>query len=374
MSVQPPRSPQRRIPVVARILALLALSALLHWLAIGWVGGGLQLPDWRGRDVATVQIELQAAAPPVAAAPPPPQAPKPSQPRKRPAPPKPAQPAPVAAAATPSTPAPDPAAAAAPDANAAQDAPAQPAAAQAEAAAPQAEPAAPPAPEQPRYAFRMPPPAELKYDVQAWREGKMVYGSGKIAWRSDGSSYQVQGEAGILFLTLLEFGSRGAIDENGVSPLLYTEKRFRKSETATHFRRNDALISFSASTTTYPRRGDEQDRASIVWQLAAIGLGEPGRYQPGAQFDFFVAGVRDGETWTMQVIGLESIAAASGQVQAWHLVRVPRPGSYEQKLDIWLAPQRNWYPLKLRWTETSGEFLEMSAAAITPLPPQSPPL
>jgi hypothetical protein len=220
----------------------------------------------------------------------------------------------------------------------------------------------------------MPPSAELKYEVQALREGQTVYGSGKIAWRSGGAGYEVRGEAGVLFFTLLEFGSRGVVDEYGVSPTIYTEKRFRRSETATHFRREEGLISFSSSTVTYPRRGGEQDRASIVWQLAALGLGEPERFTPGAQIDVFVAGVRDGEAWSMKVLGLEEVDTASGRLQAWHVVRVPRPGSYEQKLDIWLAPERHWYPMRLRWTETNGEYLDMSASSVTPLPPLTPPM
>jgi hypothetical protein len=378
MSVPPslPSSPHRRIPTAARILALLALSALLHLLAIDWAGGAFSLPRWRSEEPPPVQVVLKPvplASEPVAPAPLPKPKPKPKAKPKahRPTPPKPAQ----AAAVLPPSPAPEPI----PSDSAAQteDAPAQ-ASAQPVAEAPPApsvEPAppAPPAPEKPRLVFRMPPSAELKYDVQALREGKMVYGNGKIAWRSGGGGYQVQGEAGVLFFTLLEFGSRGMVDENGVSPTIYTEKRFHRPETATHFRRGEGLISFSASTTTYPRHGGEQDRASIVWQLAAIGLGDPGRYQAGAQWDVFVAGVRDGDTWTMQVLGLEDISTASGSFKAWHVVRTPRPGSYEQKLDIWLAPERDWYPMRLRWTETNGEFLDMSASSVTPLPALSPP-
>jgi hypothetical protein len=50
------------------------------------------------------------------------------------------------------------------------------------------------------------------------------------------------------------------------------------------------------------------------------------------------------------------------------VVRAPRPGSYEQKLDIWLAPQHWWYPVRLRFTETNGEYLDMAVTAL-----QAPP-
>jgi hypothetical protein len=52
-------------------------------------------------------------------------------------------------------------------------------------------------------------------------------------------------------------------------------------------------------------------------------------------------------------------------MNAWHVVRIPRPGSYEQKLDIWLSQQQGWYPVKLRFTETNGEYLDMSLSNLT---------
>jgi hypothetical protein len=363
--------PHRRTPTAVRILALLALSALLHLLAIDWAGGGLQLPRWRAAEAPPVQVELRPAPEPAVVPPPPPKPrpqpkPKPKARPPRPAPKTVAQPP---APEAPPSPEPAPAVEASPQPDAAPGASDESAAPVAASTAepPAAESAAPSAPEPPRHVFGMPPSAELKYEVQALREGKIVYGHGKIAWRSDGGSYLVEGDAGVLFFTLLEFSSRGMVDENGVAPVQYAEKRFRRPETATHFRRDAGLISFSASTVTYPRRGGEQDRASIVWQLAAIGRGEPERFQAGAGFDIFVAGVRDGETWTMQVLGLEDIDTGAGRLKAWHVVRVPRPGSYEQKLDIWLAPGRDWYPMRLRWTETNGDYLDMSASGVTPL-------
>jgi hypothetical protein len=224
-------------------------------------------------------------------------------------------------------------------------------------------------PEAPAYRYRMPPPVQLKYDVQALRDGKVIHGSGKIAWRADGGRYQVDGEASVLFFTVLEFHSIGAVDPLGVAPELYAEKRFRRPETVTRFERDTNLIRFSASEASYPRVGGEQDRASIVWQLAAIGFGDPGRYAPGATLELFVAGVRNAEPWVIQVIGLEETDTPAGIVEAWHVVRVPRPGSYEQKLDIWLAPQHWWYPVRLRFTETNGEYLDMAVTSFQSLTP-----
>lgn len=216
------------------------------------------------------------------------------------------------------------------------------------------------------YRIDPPPSAELNYDVAALREGQTVYGHGKIGWNFDGSNYMISGEAGVLFFTVLSFGSTGGIDESGIAPIRYSEKRFRRSETATHFTRERSTISFSASTLSYPLKGGEQDRASIIWQLAGIGRGDREKLVANTQIPVFVAGVRDGETWTIQVIGEEEIDSGIGRLTAWHLLRVPRPGSYDQKLDIWLAPQHEWYPVRLRYTDANGDWLDMTVSSITP--------
>jgi hypothetical protein len=98
--------------------------------------------------------------------------------------------------------------------------------------------------------------------------------------------------------------------------------------------------------------------------LVAIGRGDREKFIRGATIDLFVAGVRDAETWQMQIVGNEEIDVGTGKTRAWHVVRAPRPGSYDQKLDIWLAPQQEWYPVRLRYTEVNGDYLDMSLSKI----------
>ena len=103
----------------------------------------------------------------------------------------------------------------------------------------------------------------------------------------------------------------------------------------------------------------------MIWQLAGIGRAESENFQAGKEIAVFLAGVRDGEMWNFRVVGLEQIDIASGKISAWHITRTPRPGSYDQGLEIWLAPQQEWYPVKLRYTETNGDHLDMIATNIT---------
>lgn len=211
-----------------------------------------------------------------------------------------------------------------------------------------------------------PPSARLEYDVQATYNQMPVHGYGTLDWKTDGKTYRLDGKAEDFLFTFLNFSSSGLIDDFGVSPELYTEKRMRKAATNTHFNRERALINFSSSTESYPRQGGEQDRASLIWQLSAIGRGDAGKYQPGAVIDLFVAGVRDGEVWRVQVLAEEDLTLPTGKLRAWHVVRMPKPGSYDQRIDIWLSPQQEWYPVRLRYTDPrkDGDYLEMSLSEL----------
>lgn len=351
-----------RMPAFRRWIALLIASALLHFVTIEWVSGNIGIPSWRSQSQTAITAQLrtrQPASEPVVAALPK----RVAKPKPRSMPVTPLEPAMTASAeATPVLPpesaevpgSVQPATELSPPAEAEV-----PATLNAANIIPAQEPATT------HYKVSLPSSAELKYDVQALREGQMVYGSGKIGWQSDGERYTVNGKASVLFFTVLDFKSSGVIDQFGVAPVIYTEKRFRKPETNTHFNREPNTISFSASTVSYPRAGGEQDRASVIWQLAGIGRGDTEKFVPGAEIDFFVAGVHDAETWRIQIIGQEEIEVSIGKINAWHVVRIPRPGSYEQKLDIWLSQQQGWYPVKLRYTETNGEYLDMSLSNLT---------
>lgn len=213
-----------------------------------------------------------------------------------------------------------------------------------------------------------PPSAELRYDVHALRNDQNWYGKGKFRWEADEDTYQLTGETRVSFLfpfTVLNFASKGAINELGVAPVLYSEKPWRKPIMKTHFQHTRQTISFSASSATYPYYGGEQDRASILWQLAGIGRGAPERFYPGAEIEVVVAGTRDAVPWHIQVVGQEDIDSALGTLSTWRVARSRKAGSRDERVDIWLAPEQHWYPVKVRYTYTNGDHLELTLSELT---------
>jgi hypothetical protein len=375
---QSPTPPAVRIPFSWRWLVVLGVSALLHLVALEWTNEYMALPS-AGDEQASVTTTMQLYAPP-----PPPSA-LPPQPAVKPKPkfkPRPhplSRPVPVPAPVSATEPAPTSALT--------QTMPLAPADEETPAAGNQtatepasAEPVAAPANTDAKadtpvekesaihYKVDLPPSAELNYDVQKVAlDGAIMRGHGTINWHSDGSNYQVTGEVGVLFFTMLTFKSEGVLDQYGIAPVLYSEKHFHRSETNTHFNRDERnSISFSASTVSYPRKGGEQDRGSVIWQLAGIGRGDHEKFVPGAKIDLFVAGVRDGDLWSILVVDQEEIDVGDGKTLAWHVVRLPRAGTYDQKIDIWLAPHYAWCPVKVRYTEKNGDYLDMSMSSFHP--------
>jgi hypothetical protein len=356
--VTSPTSTQGRQFPARRGVLLLCASLLLHLLVFNWTEGRLGFPSMHQSDpvpVATVMLTAPAAKPVTPR--PPLQQPKPRT-----------APLPAVAPAT---------------ANAAplEDAPASNAsvtdAPATDASAPSAAMAAPSEAEPvlaesaqelaKRYKIAPPPSAVLQYDVQALRKGQNWHGTGVFAWEAADGHYRINGEASITVLFkigVLNFKSEGALTETGITPVLYSEKPWRKSLMNTHFRHAERLISFSASEATYPYHGGEQDRASIIWQLAGIGRGDVAQFAPGTELDVFVAGTRNAESWRIRVLGEEEIDTPYGKLAAWHVVRAPRPGTYDQQIDIWLAPQQDWYPARIRYTYANGDHLDMSLSGI----------
>lgn len=220
-------------------------------------------------------------------------------------------------------------------------------------------PAAPPpaAPEARRYKVDMPPSADITLDVaRTDANGTKWSGDALLSWRVTPSGYRVKVEAGIrvvfAHVNLLTLTSEGTVGDEGFVPTLMTEKRRGRAMTATHFNRQQGTLTFSASAATYPLVPGAQDKASVPLQLAAIARGDP--KQLSGNIDILVGEDRDASVFTFTVTGQEQIDTPLGRIATWHLVRPPKPGSYNSRLELWLAPGYGWYPVQIRNVEASG--------------------
>lgn len=212
-----------------------------------------------------------------------------------------------------------------------------------------------------KYKTNLPPSAELSYTIKAKQKGVPVEGEAVMRWTAGGGKFSVSNEARAMLVgKILDAKSEGAIDAYGLAPATFSEKRFRREKTTTSFDRTSNTISFTASSDSYPIQGGEQDRNSAIWQLISIARAAPAKFKPGSNWTFVVAGSRHAEPWTFKVVKREKLTTPMGELNALHVTRMPQPDDKDQQLDIWLAPSLEWYPVRLRFSDDNGDFIEQT--------------
>jgi len=213
------------------------------------------------------------------------------------------------------------------------------------------------------YATNPAPSAQLHYQIKANKFGISLAGEADVNWQVSGDKapqrYLVTTETkAAMFGKILQADSRGNIDSFGLAPDQYDEKPANKATMHAVFNRKAKSISFSDSGNTYPIKGGEQDRTSAIWQLIAVARAAPQQFTEGSSWEFFVAGRHDAEKWTFTVAEGITLATPLGNVATVHIVKAPPPDSKGQRLDIWLAPNMEWYPVRIKFSDADGDTID----------------
>lgn len=205
----------------------------------------------------------------------------------------------------------------------------------------------------------IPANAELNYKIKARQSGFSVSGSAQVRWQNHAGLYSIVTETRAMLIgKILDASSHGRLDQQGLVPEKFYEKRLGKDGTTTRFDREAKTISFSAANVTYPIKGGEQDRTSATWQLITLARTYPERFKPGSEWKMFVAGRRDAEDWIFKVVGQETISTPLGEQVCYHISKAPPPDSKDQQLELWLAPGLDWYPVRLKFSDADGDYVD----------------
>lgn len=210
-----------------------------------------------------------------------------------------------------------------------------------------------------RRSFSLPPSVELMYSIKARQRSLAINGDATVSWRLADGKYAIStvSHAGI-FGKILENRSEGLVDDYGLAPETFYEKRFRKEPTTATFNRDSKMITFSKGDESYAIKGGEQDRTSAPWQLVAIARSTPEKFTPGSEWAFFVAGRRDAEPWIFKVVRKEAVQTGAGQLDAIHFTKSPPKSDQGQQVDLWLAPALDWYPVRIRFVDEDGDYVD----------------
>jgi hypothetical protein len=100
----------------------------------------------------------------------------------------------------------------------------------------------------------------------------------------------------------------------------------------------------------------------VLFQLAGIGRADVNQF--GKPMDILVGEDRNAQVYSFVLVGEDELETRMGKLITWHLARPPKPGSYSARLDIWLAPSLDWYPVQIRNTEGNGAVTTQTVTRI----------
>ncbi len=201
----------------------------------------------------------------------------------------------------------------------------------------------------------LPPPARLLYDVKGEVKGFPYHVNGELLWSPDGNTYSARMEFRHFLMGSRVQTSTGTLGPQGLEPIRFGDKV--KSEVAAHFQRDKGKVTFSANTPDALLQPGAQDQLSVLVQVAAQVAAQGGAIDSGTVLAFQAVGPRSSETWRFTVDKSESLTLPGGTVQALRLWRDPL-GEYDPKLEIWLAPEQGYLPVRVRLTQRNGDFVD----------------
>jgi uncharacterized protein DUF3108 len=201
----------------------------------------------------------------------------------------------------------------------------------------------------------------VEYDMS---RNDMVMAELKETLDHDGQSYRVvsEGKGKGIFAVLAQGTvrrtSEGAVTREGLLPREYHDQRGSKTASAKFDRPARTLVQEKeGKSETQPLPERAQDRLSYLWgfafsppkaghveALVADGRGAPVRY------DYAVAGT-------------EVLKTPMGDVETLHLVKQRAPDDSRQT-EVWLAPKRDYIPVRVLVIEKDGTRLDQVVTRI----------
>ena len=155
---------------------------------------------------------------------------------------------------------------------------------------------------------------------------------------------------------LLDLRSTGTLKPWGIAPDNYVEKvEVANRELRADFDWKANAVSFvgrGADKTAFFGEGT-QDPLSLQFHLPLLAQAYPWRFSPGSEVTFTVAR-RSVENYSFVVEGFEATRINGTDVMTLKIDRKRGPGA-SRRVEIWMAPEFQWLPVRLRFTDTNDE-------------------
>jgi len=155
---------------------------------------------------------------------------------------------------------------------------------------------------------------------------------------------------------LLDLRSSGELRPFGIAPFRYVERiDIANRELTVDFDWESHIVRFTGRGAGEPMKFDDgtQDPLSLQFHLPLMAQTYPWRFTPGSQIDFQVARRRV-ESYSFVVDRFEPVKIGERDVQALKVLR-PRTADSSRGVELWMAPEFDWIPIRLRFVDTNGE-------------------
>jgi Protein of unknown function (DUF3108) len=171
---------------------------------------------------------------------------------------------------------------------------------------------------------------------------------------------------------LLDLRSTGELRPFGIAPFRYVERvDIANRELSVDFDWTDHMVRFAGRGAGEPSKFEDgtQDPLSLQFHLPLLAQTYPWRFTPGSQIDFQVAR-RKVESYSFVIDGFEPITLGGKSVQTLKVLRPKTPDS-NRAVEMWMAPEFDWIPVRLRYIDPNGETWD---SVLAHLPGGEPPL
>ena len=217
-----------------------------------------------------------------------------------------------------------------------------------------------------------PPPPELpsRISIAYKMTSSISNGVADYAWTRDGDRFEIDSSmqaTGFIvgnFVGVLHQVSRGTVTTDGLQPNSYQIRRGDGPVDSADFLRssNELKLTRAGEARLVPMPPLIQDMQSFLFQLA---YDVPKMKRPDDQLEVLVTNGRKVYRHRFRQVGIESLQAGSGPVQAIHLRS--EASDPEDAYEVWLAPDNYYLPVRIKFYV--GRFpVELIATSIRTTP------
>jgi hypothetical protein len=203
------------------------------------------------------------------------------------------------------------------------------------------------------------PPAAVKASYDVFKDGLHIAIT-EENFEKSGDKFRIVSDsnpAGLLAMfvrTKVKVESSGTINSSGLKPDKLDYGRLddasKNVSAAFDWRANELRLNFDGRSETLPLAPGTQDRLSVMYQFLFL---TPEKVRV---LEFPMTNGKKIEHYRYELAGTEDLDTPLGRIKTLHLVKHRDPG--ENGTEVWLAADRNLFPVKLLILENDGSRFE----------------